>query len=70
MKIKENEINNRSDYMLQLANNIRQDDIKVCSKIGDNGLELLKSIYGEDLYGKFIKNLSLIEFNDLCEKAG
>ena len=44
-KIKENEINNRSDYMLQLANNIRQDDIEVCSKIGDNGLRLLEKIY-------------------------
>ena len=28
---------------------------------------LLKSIYGEDFYDKTIKNLSLIEFNDLCE---
>ena len=44
-KIKENENNNRTEYILQIANNIRQDDIEVCSKIGDNGLQLLERIY-------------------------
>ena len=44
-KIKENENNNRTKYILQIANNIRQDDIEVCSKIGDNGLQLLERIY-------------------------
>ena len=28
---------------------------------------MLKSIYGKDFYDTAIKNLSLIEFNDLCE---
>ena len=28
---------------------------------------LLKSIYGKDFYDKFINDLSLIEFNDLCK---
>ena len=28
---------------------------------------MLKSIYGKDFYDKTIKNLSSIEFNDLCE---
>ena len=30
-------------------------------------ISLLKSIYGKDFYDKTIKNLSSIEFNDLCE---
>ncbi len=30
-------------------------------------VSLLKSIYGKDFYDKAIKNLSSIEFNDLCE---
>ena len=33
--------NKRSENILQIANKIREDDIKSCSKIGDNGLKLL-----------------------------
>ena len=44
-QIKEIDKNNRSEIILQLANKIREDDIKACSNIGDNGLVLLESIY-------------------------
>ena len=57
-KIKENENNNRTEYILQIANNIRQDDIEVCSKIGDNGLQLLERIYKN-------KNSTINIFNSL-----
>ena len=39
--------NKRSENILQIANKIREDDIKSCSKIGDNGLKLLEEIYNK-----------------------
>ena len=46
-QIKEINKNNRSEIILQLANKIREEDIIACSNIGDNGLELLESIYSK-----------------------
>ena len=37
------------------------------TKLIQSVVSLLKSIYGKDFYDKTIKNLSSIEFNDLCE---
>ena len=39
--------NNRSQKILQIANKIREDDIKACSNIGENGLKLLEKIYNK-----------------------
>tara|TARA_B000000460_G_scaffold218617_1_gene169182 strand:- start:215 stop:1294 length:1080 start_codon:yes stop_codon:yes gene_type:complete len=39
--------NKRSENILQIANKIREDDIKSCSNIGDNGLKLLEEIYNK-----------------------
>ena len=39
--------NKRSKNILQIANKIREDDIKSCSNIGDNGLKLLEEIYNK-----------------------
>ena len=39
------ESNNVTETILDVANTIRKKDINACSKIGDNGLELLKNIY-------------------------
>ena len=39
--------NKRSENILQIANKIRDDDIKSCSNIGDNGLKLLEEIYNK-----------------------
>ena len=44
-QIKDVDKNNRSESILQIANKIREDDIKSCSNIGDNGLKLLEEIY-------------------------
>ena len=46
-QIKEIDKNNRSEIILQLANKIREEDIIACSNIGDNGLELIESIYSK-----------------------
>ena len=40
-----NIVNNRSQFILSLANKIREEDIVSCSKIGDNGLHLIEDIY-------------------------
>ena len=45
--IKNIENNKRSKLILSLANKIREDDIIICSKIGDNGLLLLEEIYNK-----------------------
>jgi DNA-directed RNA polymerase subunit beta len=37
------------------------------TKVSEDIISLLKSIYGKDFYDTAIKNLSSIEFNDLCE---
>ena len=37
----------RPNIILQLANEIREDDINACSNIGDNGLKLLENIYNK-----------------------
>ena len=39
--------NNRPKKILQIANKIREDDIKACSNIGENGLKLLEEIYNK-----------------------
>ena len=39
--------NNRPKKILQMANKIREDDIKACSNIGENGLKLLEEIYNK-----------------------
>ena len=39
--------NNRPKKILQMANKIREDDIKACSNIGENGLKLLEKIYNK-----------------------
>ena len=44
-KAKDTDSKNRSDLILQEANIIREDDIKACSDIGENGLKLLEDIY-------------------------
>ena len=41
------EDNNRSKYLLNLANQMRQDDIHVCNEIGENGYKLIESIYSK-----------------------
>ena len=46
-QIKDVDKNKRSENILQIANKIREDDIKSCSKIGDNGLKLLEEIYNK-----------------------
>jgi len=37
----------RSKYLLNLANQMRKDDIAVCNKIGENGYNLIESIYNK-----------------------
>ena len=37
----------RSKYLLNLANQMRQDDINVCNEIGENGFKLIESIYNK-----------------------
>ena len=37
----------RSKYLLNLANQMREDDINVCNKIGENGYKLIESIYNK-----------------------
>ena len=44
-KIREIDDVNRSDFILNLANKIREDDINSCKKIGENGLKLIEDIY-------------------------
>ena len=44
-EIKEINKNKRSEIILKLAHKIREEDIVACSNIGNNGLELLESIY-------------------------
>ena len=46
-QIKDVDKNKRSENILQIANKIREDDIKSCSNIGDNGLKLLEEIYNK-----------------------
>lgn len=46
-KIKDIDLKNRSEIILQSANEIREEDIKSCSDIGDNGLILLEEIYNK-----------------------
>ena len=46
-QIKDVDKNNRSENILQIADKIREDDIKSCSNIGDNGLKLLEEIYNK-----------------------
>ena len=41
------EDNARSKYLLNLANQMRKDDIAVCNKIGENGYNLIESIYNK-----------------------
>jgi methylthioribose-1-phosphate isomerase len=36
---------NRAEHIFNIAKQIREEDINACSKIGDYGLELIKSIY-------------------------
>ena len=36
---------NRTEHIFNIAKQIREEDINACSKIGDYGLELIKSIY-------------------------
>ena len=36
---------NRTQKILRMANEIRKNDIKACSKIGENGLKLIKNLY-------------------------
>ena len=45
--VKDIDKHNRSKIILQLANEIRKDDINACSNIGDNGLQLLENIYNK-----------------------
>ena len=46
-QIKDVDKNKRSENILQIADKIREDDIKSCSNIGDNGLRLLEEIYNK-----------------------
>ena len=46
-QIKDVDKNKRSENILQIADKIREDDIKSCSNIGDNGLKLLEEIYNK-----------------------
>ncbi len=46
-KIKDLDESNRKETILNIANNIREEDIQVCSKIGDNGLKIIKEIYNK-----------------------
>tara|TARA_B100000965_G_scaffold70515_1_gene55676 strand:- start:422 stop:1501 length:1080 start_codon:yes stop_codon:yes gene_type:complete len=43
--IKDLDPNKRKETILELSQKIRQEDIDSCSKIGENGLQLLKEIY-------------------------
>ena len=43
--IKSNNNFNRTQKILKMANEIRKNDIKACSKIGENGLKLIKNLY-------------------------
>ena len=36
---------NRAEHIFNIAKQIREEDINACSKIGDYGLELIKSVY-------------------------
>jgi DNA-directed RNA polymerase subunit beta len=53
----------------ELGENIKKiiDNNKNKTNNSENVISLLKSIYGKDFYDTAIKNLSSIEFNDLCE---
>tara|TARA_Y100000590_G_scaffold467979_1_gene648853 strand:- start:4321 stop:5403 length:1083 start_codon:yes stop_codon:yes gene_type:complete len=46
-KIKNIDKHKRSELILKIANDIRNNDIISCSKIGDNGLKLLEKIYNK-----------------------
>ena len=46
-QIKDVDKNKRSENILQIADKIREDDIKSCSNIGDNRLRLLEEIYNK-----------------------
>ena len=46
-KIKNIDKYKRSELILKIANDIRNNDIISCSKIGDNGLKLLEKIYNK-----------------------
>ena len=46
-KLVDIEDNNRSKYLLDLADQMRQDDINVCNQIGENGYKLIESIYNK-----------------------
>ena len=46
-QVKDVDKNKRSENILQIADKIREDDIKSCSNIGDNGLKLLEEIYNK-----------------------
>ena len=46
-QIKDVDKNKRTENILQIADKIREDDIKSCSNIGDNGLKLLEEIYNK-----------------------
>jgi methylthioribose-1-phosphate isomerase len=38
---------NRAEHIFNIAKQIREEDINACSKIGDYGLELIKSVYNK-----------------------
>ncbi|MDC0342612.1 S-methyl-5-thioribose-1-phosphate isomerase [Alphaproteobacteria bacterium] len=47
IKLEISDINqeNRAEHIFNIAKQIREEDINACSKIGDYGLELIKSVY-------------------------
>ena len=53
----------------QLGENLKKliNENQKITKHSESIVSLLKSIYGKDFYDKAIKNLSQIEFNDLCD---
>ena len=46
-EIKDININNRNSFILNIAQNIRIDDIQACKKIGEYGSSLIEDIYNE-----------------------
>ena len=49
IKLEISDINqeNRAEHIFNIAKQIREEDINACSKIGDYGLELIKSVYNK-----------------------
>ena len=46
-EVKDININERSQAILNISNKIREEDINACSNIGNNGLKLLEDIYNK-----------------------